>query len=136
MIEAPASVATKSIEIRYGEGWSSQQWWPDSTWRWARGERATIVLRNDSTRTVRADFKFIVRSFHAREFEVTLADKSVLRTRLGAGRRGIALKLLELPPGETVLRFIASGQTSKADDGTPGEVTVAVENPQLEIVAP
>lgn len=136
VIEAPASGATKAIEVRYGEGWTSQQWWPDSTWRWARGERATIVLRNESTRTVRADFRFIARSFHAREFEVTLADKSVLRTRLGAGRRGIALKSLELPPGETALRFTASGETSKADDGTPGEVTFAVENPQLVIVAP
>jgi hypothetical protein len=136
VIEAPASIAEKTIEVRYGDGWSSQQWWPDSTWRWARGERATIVVRNASTRTVRADFKFIVRSFHMREFEVALADKNVLRTRLGGGRRGVALKAIELPPGETVMRLTASGATSKADDGTPGEVTIAVENPRLEIGAP
>jgi hypothetical protein len=133
VIEAPASVPKNVLSARYGEGWSTQQWWPDSTWRWARGPRATIVLRNDSPRTVRADFKFISRSFHLRDFEVTLADKSVLRTGLPAGRKGIVLNSLELPPGETLLQFTASGETSKTDDGTPGDVTFAVENPQLEV---
>jgi hypothetical protein len=76
-IEAPAPLAAKTIEVRYGEGWSSQQWWPDSTWRWARGERATIVVHNASPGTVRANFKFIVRTYHGREFEVTFADENV-----------------------------------------------------------
>jgi hypothetical protein len=136
VIRAPASLASNAIEIQYGDGWSAQQWWPDSTWRWARGERATIVLRNESTRIVRADLKLLARSLKARELEVTLADKSVLRTRLGPGRRGIALKSLELPPGETVLRFTVSGETSKTDDGTPGDVTFSLENPQLVVADP
>ena len=136
VIEAPAAVAGASLEARYTDGWSPQQWWPDATWRWARGERSTIVLRNSSGRPVRAEFRFIARSFHLREFEVALAGKTVLQTRLPAARRVFALKALELPPGETPLTFVASGETSKADDGTPGEVMFKVENPQVIVADP
>ena len=135
-IEAPATLASVPLEARYAEGWSSQQWWPDTTWRWARGERATIMLRNSSARTVQAEFRFIARSFHLREFEVALAGKTILRTRLPAARHVFALKALELPPGETALTFTASGETSKADDGTPGEVMFKVETPQVILVTP
>jgi hypothetical protein len=43
----------------------------------------------------------------------------------------MTLKGLELPPGETSLTFEVSGDFSKADDGTPGEVTFKIENPQV-----
>jgi hypothetical protein len=135
-VHAPASAGAPSVQARYGEGWSEQQWWPDATWRWARGEHATIILRNTSTKALRAELRFVARSFHLREFQVSLGGKVVLETRLPAGRQPIVLESLELPAGETPLRFTVSGETSKTDDFTPGDVTFKVENPKLVIEAP
>ena len=41
---------------------------------------------------------------------------------------------VRLPPGETQVTFKASGAPSKADDGTPGEVTFSIENPHVMVV--
>ena len=135
VIEAPAGVAANAVEARYHAGWSSQQWWPASTWRWARGERASIVLRNTAAHPVTVELRFLARSFHLREFEVRLGDAMLARTRLPTGRKVFALKPLQLPPGESQVTFTASGATSKADDGTPGEVTFSIENPHVLMLA-
>lgn len=141
VIEAPSQVQAAAttpppLELRYAEGWSSQQWRPDATWRWARGETATIGLHNTSSRPLRAEMRFLARSFHLREFRVTLGDKIVYAARLPATRQVITLGPLELPPGETRLTFTASGDTSTTDDGTPGRVTFKVENPQVIVLSP
>lgn len=131
VIEGQAAVAAKPVEIHYAEGWSEQQWLPETTWRWARAGSATIVLRNTSKRVVRAEFRFISRSLQPRELAVSAGNRSVLRARLPATRHVVSVKALELPPGETKLTFTASGEASTTDDGTPGDVTFKVENPQL-----
>jgi hypothetical protein len=137
-IEAPATIvaAPVQVQVRYGEGWSAQQWWPDTTWRWSRREQATVILRNAAPRPVRVQFTFLASSFHEREFRIDAASQTVLRTRLPAARRVITLDDLELPPGETTLTFIVSGEPSKTDDGTPGEVKLKMEKPTVRIRAP
>jgi hypothetical protein len=135
-IEAPATIGAAPVQVRYGEGWSAQQWWPDTTWRWSRREQATVILRNAAPRPVRVQFTFLASSFHEREFRIDAASQTVLRTRLPAARRVITLDDLELPPGETTLTFIVSGEPSKTDDGTPGEVKLKMEKPTVRIRAP
>jgi hypothetical protein len=44
--------------------------------------------------------------------------------------------VLDLPPGETRLTITVTGETSKADDGTPGEVTFKMEKPRLTLAPP
>jgi hypothetical protein len=135
-IAAPATGGASALEVRYGEGWSSQQWWPDATWRWSRGEQATIILRNTSSRPLYGEMRFLARSFHLREFRVSLGERTILEGRLPAARHPITLKLPDLPPGESTLRFIVSGETSKADDDTSGDVTFKMENPQVTVTSP
>lgn len=137
-IEAPATMprASVPVQVRYGQGWSSQQWWPDTTWRWARGNTATILLRNTGAKPVRVELRFLARSFHLRDFEVKFRDQVVHRSGLPIARHVMILSPLELPPGESVLTFLISGATSSADDGTPGGVTLKVENPQLVLLPP
>src|SRR5207302_187074 len=55
VIEASAGTSASNIEARYDTGWTPQQWWPDTTWRWGSAETSTLVLRNGSGRPVRAD---------------------------------------------------------------------------------
>ena len=136
VIEARATVGAAPVQVRYGEGWSAQQWWPDTTWRWSRREQATVILRNTAPRPVRVQFTFLASSFHEREFRIDARSQTVLRTRLPAARRVITLDDLELPPGETTLTFIVSGESSKTDDGTPGEVKLKMEKPTVRIRVP
>jgi hypothetical protein len=137
ILEAPGKpVASAPLELRYLDGWSAQQWRPDTTWRWARGESATIQVRNASSRPIRAQFLFLTRSFHLREFQVTFGDKTIFRGRLPAARQVMSLGPLEFAPGDSTLTFTASGETSKTDDGTPGDVTFKIENPRIRLLAP
>ena len=127
--------ATKpSINVAYGEGWSRQQWWPDMTWRWALKGRATILLRNNETRPVKAELRFLAHSLAVRSFDVRARDTLLYDEALPAGRRVIRLGVVELPPGETQLTFSTSGPTTKSDDFTPGEVMFKMETPRVRIV--
>lgn len=134
-VSAPSDQAAP-LAASYDRGWSAQQWLPRKTWRWAQGETATMRLRNDGAAPVRAELRFLAHSFHPREFQVSLGGVVVERRRLDTARQVISLAPLVLPPGESVLTFTVSGETSSAGDGTPGRVTFKVENPQLLLARP
>lgn len=121
------------VQVHYGDGWSAQQWRPDSTWRWARAEPATLVLRNDSRAAVRVELRFLTRSRKPRELRVTLGDTVILTADIPAARKVISLPGLELPPGELRVTFAATESAGESDDGTPGDVTFKIENPQLTV---
>lgn len=132
-VVAPATIAATSVEVHYGEGWSPQQWQPDATWRWANGERATLVLRNRTKKPVRAELGFIARTRFDCTIEVKNGGVSLYRQTLPAARHVITLPSIALPPGETRLTFTTDSPTKEADDGTPGKVTFKIENPQLTL---
>ncbi|WP_414661934.1 hypothetical protein [Horticoccus sp. 23ND18S-11] len=136
VIAAPAAMAAKAVEVRYGEGWSDQQWWPDATWRWARDHRTTLIVRNATDRTIRAELRFLATSPQARDLVVTTGSTGEFRADLPAGRKVIAVPLPALPPGETQLTFSVSGDRVKAKDFTAGDVTFKMEAPQLILAAP
>lgn len=136
VISAPAALAANAVEVRYGEGWSDQQWWPDATWRWARDQRTTLIVRNATGRTLRGELRFLATSPQARELVVTAGSTGEFRTELSAGRKVIAVPLPSLSPGETWLTFSVSGERVKAKDFTPGDVTFKMEAPQLILVGP
>lgn len=125
------------VDLSYGAGWSSQQWSPDTTWRWATGETATLVLHNRGSRPARGELRFITRTLVPRVLEIKRGNTSVFREKLAAGRHVLAVRNLQLAPGETRLAFSTDEPPNKPDDGTPGErVTFKVENPQLLLMAP
>ena len=122
-----------ALTVAYGDGWSNQQWWPDSTWRWSQQEDATIVLHNAANRPLRADLRFLARSRIARNFEVRAKGGVIYDETLPASSKVIALSGLEIPPGETRLTFSASGPTTDADDFTPGQVFFKMETPRVSV---
>ncbi len=138
VIEARADTPAR-MTASFGEGWSPQQWWPGSTWRWARGETASLILWNDGPRAVKAELRFITRTRRPRKLEVKAGATTVLTMNLAAARQVIVVPGLDLPPGETRLVFMVDGgtDTPEADnDFTPGRVTFKVENPHLAIAPP
>jgi hypothetical protein len=129
--------ATKAaISVAYGEGWSRQQWWPDTTWRWAQKGRATVILRNNEPKPRRVEIRFLAHSLVVRPFEVRAGKRILYGEALPKGPRVIVLKELDLPPGETRVAFLASGPTTNSDDFTPGEVVFKMETPRVKIVSP
>jgi hypothetical protein len=129
--------ATNSaITVAYGEGWSGQQWWPDTTWRWAQSGRATVILRNNEPQPVRVEIRFLAHSLVVRAFKVRAGERILYDEALPTGQRVITLHELDLAPGETRVTFFASGPTTKSDDFTPGEVVFKMETPRVKIVPP
>jgi hypothetical protein len=126
---------TPAVDIAYGDGWSQQQWSPDNTWRWARGETAVLVLHNRGSRPARGELRFITRVMVPRTLEIKKGATSVLRESLAMGRHVIMVRNLQLAPGETRLTFSTDAPPNKPDDDTTGnEVTFKVENPQLMLL--
>ncbi len=139
VIESPAGRG-RGIDVQYGRGWSAQQWWPDMTWRWARGNTATLVVHNASSRNLGANLRFLARSIGARTLEVKVRDKVVYHETLPAARRVVSIGRFELPPGDTTLVFAVTGEPVEhnrdpkyGDDFTPGKVTFKMENPQVVV---
>ena len=96
---------------------------------WARGEVGhdqgpQHVVASDSR-----PFCFLTRSFHLREFAVTFGAKPIFRGRLLAARQ-VCRSVARIRPGESTLHVYGLGQTSKTDDGTPGDVTFKIERPE------
>jgi hypothetical protein len=134
-IEMAPGVKTP-VALRYGEGWTSQQWWPETTWRWARESTATLVVRNDATHPVSGELRFRTRSLVERRLQVTLAGATVYTGKLPASRFALIIPLPRIPPGETRLVFTTTGETTKADDDTPGppdHVRFKMENPHVTL---
>jgi hypothetical protein len=131
-IEAPVAGAVP-LEARYADGWSPQQWEPESTWRWAAGNSATIIVRNTGAATLRAELRVLLHTLRVRDLRVTLHGASVFNAHLERGHRVIAIGPLALPPGETPLVFTVTGDKAGTDDGTPGDFTFKLENPLLRI---
>ncbi len=120
------------VGVRYAEGWTSQLWWPDTTWRWATGGSAAMILHQDSGRPVRAELRFRTLSLVERRLRVSLDNATVYEATLPAARSGVTIPL-EIPPGESRLVFSVTGATTKTDDDTPGQVTFKVEMPVLQL---
>lgn len=136
----PAEFAAKAsgaaLQAAYADGWSPQQWDGESTWRWARAPEATLVLRNADPAPVHAELRLRVRSRVARPLEVRQGGTVIFRGELPAGRRTLALPAIPVAPGETTLVFAAGGETTEADDDTPGRVRFLLEIPLLRRVVP
>lgn len=131
------SVATaSSIHVQYGKNWSSQQWDGETTWRWATGSSNTLSLRNDSRRAVQVNLRLLVRTLLPRTLRIAVGESPLFRSELPAARTVVTLPPLTLPPGEVVLNFTSDGETTEADDGTPGRVTFRVESPQVTVSIP
>ena len=136
VVVAPAGQSPQ-LAISYGDGWSGQQWWPDTTWRWARGGHATLMVRNNGSRPVQVELRFIAVSQEVRKLAVTQGTRAIFSTELPAARKVMTIPSIELPPGETRLDFTCGGEAGDVhdrEDFTPGKVTFKVENPKLTVL--
>lgn len=138
---APASPVEFTISpglaatMAHGEGWAPQQWDGESTWRWARGETATLIVRNPTSQPQRAELRFLAATVKPRDLSILIGDRMLHTIQLTAGRRVVALPVLELPPGEMRIDFRSPQPANDSIDTTSGQVTFKIEFPRLELVA-
>ena len=130
--EAPPE-AKSVIQAKYVEGWSAQQWDGVRTWRWANGPTASLGFYNESSRTVRAEVRFLARSREVRKVFIKYGEKIVYEGELQAKRTVVEFPL-ELRPGSSRIIFSATGTMNDADDDTSGQVMFRIENPHLRMM--
>ncbi len=138
MVAAPeAGAKSAPLTVHYGEGWSRQQWWPHTTWRWARGHAASVVVHNAAAEPLKASFAFLARSRVPRTFTVRRSGETLLRSTLPPTTRVVSIDEVEFPPGETRLDFIVDGPTTETDgipgEDVSGEVTFKMQDPRITI---
>ena len=120
---------------------SEQEWYlPERSrfdyWRWSRGP-ADVMLRNPHPFTIQADIAFDLKSNDER--------KVIVRT-VGAGDavlwsgetvhtlRGVELKGVRLPPGETVWRFDTDKPAQFPSNGDPRKVAFSLRNMEIRVL--
>lgn len=123
------------VALAYGDGWFPQQWTPAATWRWARGGSASLVVRNSAATVRRAELRFLLTTADARPLRLAAGPREILHLSLPPGRHVLRSLPVELPPGETRLRFETPPDLQPTDEFTPGPGTFKLEQVRL-ILAP
>lgn len=133
---APVEFAVPSgvpVAAAFGDGWAPQQWDGRTSWRWARGEAATVTLSNRAAQSVRVELRFLAESAKPRDLAVLAGGRPLLKLALSGARQVVALPALDVAPGETRLVFRTPQPDGESVDTTPGRVTFKVETPRLEL---
>lgn len=137
VIEAPAGANAveprTALTVNYGGGWSAQQWWPDTTWRWATAARTELAVENAGNAPVRASLAFLAWSKAERNLEIRNGDTVVLQRKLPAGRAVVKTPELELATGRTRLTLVVDGDPTGSDDGAFERVLFKMQDPRLEL---
>ncbi|MDP3073164.1 MAG: hypothetical protein Q8N18_22915 [Opitutaceae bacterium] len=122
------------VTLAYGEGWAPQQWDGDSTWRWARGDAATLVLRNPTALPRALELRFLADTVRPRTLTVASGERMLLEVELTTARQVLHLPVIEVAPGETRLVFRTTQPPDDSVDTTSGRVTFKLE--RLRLVPP
>ncbi|MBL9199164.1 MAG: hypothetical protein JNL39_01605 [Opitutaceae bacterium] len=126
-----SAAAGSGISAAFGEGWAPQQWDGETTWRWARGEEATLVVRNAGLQARRVELRLLAGTVAPRDLSVAVGGRTFLTVPLTGSRHVVVVPAIELPPGETRIVLRSPQPAADAVDTTPGQVTLRVERPRL-----
>jgi hypothetical protein len=114
-----APVASKCIGVQYDTGWFSRESSAQIIWRWAAGEKATLVLSNARSQPVEIELTFGTTSPVPRDLRVSVRKKAswqghpVPTSEIWSGQidytfQSVRTQKFLLPSGESILSFETS----------------------------
>jgi len=133
----PAASDAAGISVRFGSGWTLQEWDDRGTWRRATGSAASLVLVNSGNVPCPVELAFTAGSRNPRDLKIAARGTVLWSGHLGDTPLGVRTARLLLPPGETAVEFITP------EPGVPsGEIgdrrtfTFTIRNLQLRFAGP
>ena len=125
-----------SVDANFAAGWTAPEWDSRRAWRWADGQRATILLANGGRQALEVELACSALSNTVRDLRVSVRGAAVWEGPLGP-QPGTPLhtRKFTLPPGVTVVAFETPQPVSPAGaDGRRlafmvSDLTIAVAAP-------
>jgi hypothetical protein len=126
-----------ALQVRFGNGWSAEEWDRRHSWRWGLAQHATLVLVNPTAQPVEARLSFQTRSICSRDLVIRVRGAELWSMQAMRPVVPVETGRFLLPPGETVVDFeshtptVASGHLR--DDR---QLSFMVTDLQVELSVP
>jgi hypothetical protein len=92
-----------TVTVRFGDGWSDQEWNRSHSWRWAVDRQASLLITNPTGGTLEAGLSFTTRSISSRGLEVRVRGVSVWTAHSVRPKESVQTARFSLPPGKTIV---------------------------------
>jgi hypothetical protein len=92
-----------AVTVRFGAGWSDQEWTRRHSWRWAVAQQAGLIITNPTGRALEAGLSFTTRSISSRRLEVRVRGVSVWTALSIKPKESVQTARFPLPPGDTIV---------------------------------
>jgi hypothetical protein len=126
-----------AVTVRFGDGWSDQEWTRKHTWRWAVNKRASLVLVNPTKRTVEVEMFFTTRSICPRDLAMSTTGAEIWSRRVDAAPIKVQTPKFLLSPGETTITFSSPQAPVRPDSpGDDRQLAFFLQDLRFNLAAP
>jgi hypothetical protein len=129
--------STPTLQVRFGQGWSAEEWTWKHTWRWSVAKHASLNLSNPTAQPVEVSLSFTTKSISPRDLNVSVHGEELWSTRSLQSDLPAQTRRFLLPPGETVVDF--DSFTPPAPSGSRHDnrrLSFRVKDLQIDLPAP
>jgi hypothetical protein len=126
-----------AVTVRFGDGWSDQEWTRRHSWRWAVARRASLLVNNPTGNSLEAGLSFITRSVSSRDLEVRVRGVSIWAAHSIRSKESVLTARFPLPPGETVVSLetpLPAVPSGRSDDDR--RLSFMVQDLQISLSVP
>jgi hypothetical protein len=126
-----------TLQVRFAQGWSAEEWTRGHTWRWGVAKHATLTLLNPTAQPVEVSLSFTTKSICPRDLNVSVRGAELWSMRSMQPNLLVKTTRFMLPPGETVVDF--NSPTPPVLSGTPGDdrlLSFKVKDLEIDLSAP
>jgi hypothetical protein len=126
-----------AVTVRFGDGWSDQEWNRNHSWRWAVSRQASLLIKNPTGSALEAGLSFTTRSISPRGVEVRVRGVSVWTAHSVKPKESVLTARFPLPPGETVVTLetpVPAVPSGRNDDDR--RLSFMVQDLQITLSAP
>ena len=126
-----------AVTVRFGDGWSDQEWNRSHSWRWAVARQASLLINNPTGSALEAGLSFTTRSISPRGVEVRVRGVSVWTAHSVKPKESVLTARFPLPPGDTIVTLetpVPAVPSGRSDDDR--RLSFMVQDLQISLSLP
>ena len=136
IVNPPATPAAAPISVRFGSGWSAEQWNEQEGWRWATDSVADIVLVNCSQDSIAVGISCAVRSPVPRTMRLAAGNVELWSGSVDGSLLAVRAFPMLLPPGETTIEFRTNRPPTVSADTDGRAIAFRLQRLRIELGPP